>query len=364
MIFKEVLFVDPLQGAYTGNVEVKNGKIVKIIKRECSPKFILMPGFVDLHTHAQKGIDAMYADYKDYEKWAKNNFEQGVTTFLPTTVSASIEALEKIIDKSQELPLSVAGLHLEGPFVNPIKKGAQNGEFIFPSEGKNLSKILRKPVKLITAAPEIAGFKNLYKECTKNGIEISIGHTAAGFEDMIAAFDLGIKKITHFPNALTPLHHREIGGTGSGLYFDFSLEMIVDGIHSSPEFVNLIYRIKGADRIFLITDSMAAAGMPNGKYELGGLDVFVKDGKAVLENGALAGSTLLFKNAVKNFSQFTNCTYQELAKVSSYNSLKQMKMIDEVGLIQEGYKANLVLLDMDLNLKQTIFEGEAVYSNI
>ena len=181
---------------------------------------------------------------------------------------------------------------------------------------------------------------------------------------MIAAFDLGIKKITHFPNALTPLHHREIGGTGSGLYFDFSLEMIVDGIHSSPEFVNLIYRIKGADRIFLITDSMAAAGMPNGKYELGGLDVFVKDGKAVLDNGALAGSTLLFKNAVKNFSKFTNCTYQELTKVSSYNSLKQMKMTDELGLIQEGYKANLVLLDMDLNLKQTIFDGEVVYSII
>jgi N-acetylglucosamine-6-phosphate deacetylase len=364
MIFKEILFVDPLEGAFTGSVEISGDKIVKIIKRECTPKYILMPGFVDLHTHAQKNIDTMYADYDQYVQWAKNNFEQGVTTFLPTTVSASMEKLEEIIDRMQKMPLSIAGLHLEGPFINPVKKGAQNGEFIFPSEGKDLKKILRKPVRLITAAPEIAGFKNLYNECTKNNIKISIGHTAAGFDEMLDAFDLGVKKITHFPNALTPLHHREIGGTGSGLYFDFSIEMIVDGIHTSPEFVNLIYRIKGADRIFLITDSMAAAGMPNGKYELGGLDVYVKDGKAVLENGALAGSTLLFKNAVKNFAQFTNCTYQELAKVSSYNSLKQIKMTDKVGLIREGYLANLVLLDMKLNLKQTIFEGEQVYSNI
>ncbi|MFW6121364.1 MAG: N-acetylglucosamine-6-phosphate deacetylase, partial [Petrotogales bacterium] len=323
-----------------------------------------MPGFVDLHTHAQKGIDTMYANKDDFKQWAMNNFEQGVTTFLPTTVSTSLENIEKIIDRVKELPLSITGLHLEGPFVNSKKKGAQNDKYIFPSEGQELGKILREPVKLITAAPEEKGFEKLYKECNEKGIIVSLGHSAGGYIEFKKAYDMGVRKITHFPNALTKIHHREIGGTGSSLYLDFDIEMIVDGIHTVPEFIDLTYRIKGADKIYLITDSMAAAGMPEGQYELGGLEVFVKNKKATLEDGSIAGSTLLFKDAVKNFATFTNCSLQELVKVSSYNSLKSLGMTDEVGFIEEGYTANLVLLDKNYNLKQTLFEGEVVFSEI
>jgi N-acetylglucosamine-6-phosphate deacetylase len=364
MIFKNVLIVDPVKGSFTGDVYIENNIISRVDRNEVDHDYILMPGFVDLHTHAQKGIDTMYAKQEDYVQWAKNNFEEGVTTFLPTTVSTSLENIEKIIERIKELPLSIAGLHLEGPFVNPKKKGAQNEKYIFPSEGHDLSRILKEPVKLITAAPEEKGFNTLYKECSKKGIIISLGHSAGDYVEFKNAYDLGVRKITHFPNALTQLHHREIGGTGSALYLDFDIEMIVDGIHSVPEFVDLTYRFKGADKIYLITDSMAAAGMSEGQYELGGLEVTVKNNKATLKDGSIAGSTLLFKNAVKNFATFTNCSLQELAKVSSYNSLKSLGMIDEVGLIEEGFIANLVLLDGNYNLKQTIFEGDIVYSEI
>lgn len=364
MIIQNVLIVDPVKGSFAGDVHIEKKRITKVDRKDINPDFILMPGFVDLHTHAQKRIDTMYANKADFKQWALNNFEQGVTTFLPTTVSTSLENIEKIMDRIKDLPLSIAGLHLEGPFVNPKKKGAQNEAFIFPSKGKNLHKILREPVKVITAAPEEEGFEELFHECKKKGIEVSLGHSAAGYKAFKMAYDMGVRKITHFPNALTQLHHREIGGTGSALYLNFDIEMIVDGIHTVPEFVDLTYRIKGADRIHLVTDSMAAAGMPEGQYELGGLEVFVRNKKATLEDGSIAGSTLLFGDAVKNFASFTNCSLQELAKVSSYNSLKHLGMTDEVGLIEEGYTANLVLLDENYNLKQTIFDGEVVYSEM
>ncbi|MFO7881050.1 MAG: N-acetylglucosamine-6-phosphate deacetylase [Kosmotogaceae bacterium] len=364
MKIESVLIADPEKGSFTGEVYIEDKKISKVNRKEVEPNFILMPGFVDLHTHAQKGIDTMYATKDEFRQWALNNFEQGVTTFLPTTVSTSLENIEKIIERIKELPLSISGLHLEGPFVNPKKKGAQNERFIFPSEGHELNNILREPVKLITAAPEEKGFEKLYNECSRKGIIVSLGHSAGDYVEYKKAYDMGVRKITHFPNALTQLHHREIGGTGSALYLDFNIEMIVDGIHSVPEFVDLTYRIKGADKIHLITDSMAAAGMPEGQYELGGLEVFVKNKKATLEDGSIAGSTLLFKDAVKNFETFTNCSLRELVRVSSYNSLKSLGMTRELGRIEEGYTANLVLLDNNYNLKQTVFEGEVVYSEI
>jgi N-acetylglucosamine-6-phosphate deacetylase len=364
MIFDKVLIVDPVRGNMTGRVEIENHIISAVVPQNGDPDFILMPGFVDLHTHAQKGIDTMYAGQEEYIQWAQNNFEQGVTTFLPTTVSASIETLEKILGKADRLPLSIDGIHLEGPFINPVKKGAQNAAFIFPSKRRDLSRIIKAPVKLITAAPEVDGFDTLYEVCLQEDVTVSLGHSTAGYTEMKHAYEMGVRKITHFPNALTPLLHREIGATGAGLYMDFDIEMIVDGIHTSPEFVDLVYRIKGADRIFLITDSMAAAGMPDGEYELGGLTVYVNGGKAVLKDGTLAGSTLLFIDGVRNFHRYTRCSYEELVKVSSWNSLKQLKRDDTVGRIEEGYLANLVLLDKNLRLLKTVFQGELVYSTM
>ena len=362
MVFNEVLIVDPVIGCAPGRVETHNHLISAVIPQECKPEYLLMPGFVDLHTHAQKGIDTMFAGQEEYTRWAQNNFEQGVTTFLPTTVSASIKNLKNVLRKADRLPLSIDGIHLEGPFINPAKKGAQNAEFIISAKDCDLSEIIKEPVRIVTAAPEVEGFDTLHEECQKKDAVLSIGHTAATYETMKRAYEMGVRRITHFPNALSPLLHREIGATGAGLYLDFDLEMIVDGIHSSPEFVDLVYRVKGSDRILLITDSMAAAGLEDGEYTLGGLAVFVKGGKAVLKDGTLAGSTLLFIEGVRNFYRFTRCSYGDLVKVSSWNALKQLKLEATVGRIHPGYLANFVVLDKSLNLKKTVFQGELVFS--
>jgi len=360
---EKVLIVDPVKGEYPGDIEIKDKKIYEVIKKDYDYKdldTIVMPGFVDPHTHAQKGIDTMHATKEEFKSWARNNFSYGVTTFLPTTVSASKEQILKVLENIEEVNSSIEGIHLEGPYINKEKKGAQNPQYIRDPSLKELKEIINDKVKLITMSPEVNGFIETIKYLKEKGIVISLGHTSANFDTFKKAFESGVKRITHFSNALTPLHHRNIGGTGSGFYFDFNIEMICDGIHLSPEFVMLIYKIKGADKIILITDSMAAAGLEDGEYELGGLTVTVKNSKATLNDSTIAGSTLLFNEGVKNFKRFTNCTLQELAKVSSYNALQDLHIYDK-GRIEEGYYANLVILDKELNVKETIFEGEKVF---
>jgi len=363
MKLEKVLIVDPIKGEYTGDIEIKGKKISEVIKKDFDYKdfnAIIMPGFVDPHTHAQKGIDTMHATKDDFESWAKNNFSYGVTTFFPTTVSASKEQILKVLDNIEDVNYSIEGIHLEGPYINKEKKGAQNPQYIRNPSLEELKEIINDKVKLITMAPEVNGFYEAIKYLKEKNIVISLGHTSANFDIFKKAFESGINRITHFSNALTPLHHRNIGGTGSGFYFDFNIEMICDGIHLSPEFVRLVYKIKGAEKIILITDSMAAAGLPDGEYELGGLPVTVKNNEARLSDGTIAGSTLLFNEGVKNFKKFTNCSLQELAKVSSYNALQDLHIYDR-GRIEVGYYANLVILDKELNVKETIFEGEKVF---
>ncbi|OAA32532.1 N-acetylglucosamine-6-phosphate deacetylase [Kosmotoga arenicorallina S304] len=360
MKLENILIVDPVDGEYTGSINIEDEEIVDIRRLECTPKAIVMPGFVDPHTHGQRGIDTMSAKPRDFEVWAELNFQQGVTSFLPTTVSSSFEALRKVLFNLQELPLSIVGVHLEGPFINPEKKGAQNPDFIYPFD-ERLESVLKNPVKLITAAPEIDGFKKLLELSESRKIKVSIGHSSATYKAMKTAFESGADRITHFPNALVPIHHRELGGMGSGLYLDFKLELIADGVHLAPEFVDLVYRIKGPDKIMLVTDSISAAGLEDGIYDLGGLDVEVRDGKCRLaRDGSIAGSSLLFNNAVKNFKKFTGCNLMELSKVSSYNSIRELG-IEKLGRIARGYFANLVVLDESLTVLKTFFKGIEVY---
>jgi N-acetylglucosamine-6-phosphate deacetylase len=210
----------------------------------------------------------------------KSSIKEGITYFLPTTVSAYAAEMNKVhevvsnyIEKN---PLtSVSGIHLEGPYINPVEKGLQNPSRIRPATTKELNRLSLKNALLITMAPEIEGFEEslpILEE--KNGVVVSLGHTDAEFEDMNRANDLGINRMTHFPNGMNTLHHREIGCVGAGLLLDMILEMISDGIHSSSDFVKLIYKLKGPSRIILITDSIDATNLNDGKYDLGGLECF------------------------------------------------------------------------------------------
>ncbi|HOB16063.1 MAG TPA: N-acetylglucosamine-6-phosphate deacetylase [Defluviitoga sp.] len=361
MKLEKVLIVDPIKGEFTGDVEIEGKKITKVsVKDYYSYDNIVMPGFVDVHTHGQKGINVMDASSEDFKKWAENNFSYGVTSFIPSTVSASKDQILKVLENSKDVGLSIEGIHLEGPFISLEKKGAQNPQYIRKPTIEELEEIITEQVKLITMAPEVENFFDVIDYLKEKNVVISLGHTNADFNLFKKAFQSGINRITHFSNALTPLHHRNIGGTGSALYLDFHLEMICDGIHLSREFVDLTYQIKGSDKIILITDSFEGAALEDGHYKLGGLDVTVKDAKAFLADGTIASSTLVFNEGVKNFKKFTNCSLQELAKVSSYNALRNLNILNK-GRIETGYVANLVILDKNLDLVQTIFEGRRVF---
>lgn len=366
MEIKNVLVVDPLKGEFVGDVLWEEGIVRKVTPKGASTfDNILMPGFVDPHTHGCFGIDTMSIDDEKLERWERFLYTQGVTSFIPTTVSAKKEDMIRVSNMIEEYVYkksrtSVVGVHYEGPYININKRGAQNPNAIREATSKEMEEILSPHVKLITMAPELKGFYDVLPLLKENGTVVSIGHSDANFEEIRQAFLNGVNRITHFPNALKGFHHRELGGTGAGLYFDFTLEMIVDGIHLDPNFVKLIYRLKGAERISLITDSISAAALEDGEYELGGLRVNVSEGKATLQNGTLAGSTLLFSKAVKNFKKFTGCSLKELAMVSSYNSAVNLN-IQKIGRIEEGYLANFVLLDKELNVLETYLHGEKVY---
>jgi len=362
--------IDPLEGEFTGSLEIEDGKISKISRKERTWFLMVMPGFFDSHVHGSFGADTMDLSKKSLEKMEEFFYAQGVTSFLPTTVSCPLKDMLKALDTVEEYMsernvTSVLGVHLEGPYISPEKAGAQNPEYIREPNEEEVKIISKKGrLKLITMAPEIEGFSECAKELMNRGVVISMGHSNAKFEDVKKAYDIGIKRITHFPNALRPLHHREIGITGAGLYFDdITLELICDGVHLSPQMVELVYKTKGANRIILITDAISAAGLKDGVYELGGLKVFVENGIARLSNGSLAGSTLTFINAVKNFRKFTKASLKELACVSSYNTISNLS-IENLGRIKEGYIADLVVLDKDLNLIATVKRGEVVYGKI
>ena len=370
MILDSILMVDPLEGEFTGSLEIEDGKISRVSKKKRSWSFIVIPGFFDPHVHGSFGADTMDLSKKSLEKMEEFFYAQGVTSFLPTTVSCSLEDMLKALDVVEEYMngrdvTSVLGVHLEGPYISPEKVGAQNPEYVRKPSEKEINALLERDVlRLITMAPEIEGFSEYSKTLMNKGVVISMGHSNAKFEHVKKAYDMGVKRITHFPNALRPLHHREIGITGAGLYFDdIVLELICDGVHLSPQMVKLVYKTKGADRIILITDAISAAGLKDGVYELGGLRVFVENGVARLSNGSLAGSTLTFINAVRNFRKFTGASLKELTRVSSYNAILNLS-IENLGRIKEGYIADLVVLDRDLNLIATVKRGEVVYGKI
>lgn len=351
MILENVLLVSPTEREFVCDIEIENGMIVNIKKKDTSWKYILFPGFVDTHTHGYMGIDCMYASSKDFENWASLLEKEGVTYLFPTTVSASKDSIEKVIYefKNAKHP-SLSGIHLEGPFINKEKAGAQNKEFITSFSREKLPKNLDS-VKIITAAPEIEGFEKLYSFSLHKKIKLSIGHSNAKFNEFKFWYNKGINRITHFPNALSQFHHREVGAIGAAILLDFYVELIVDGIHLSPEFVKFVYKTIGPSRIILITDSISAAGLSDGRYDLFGLEVNFKNNEARLSNGTLAGSTLTFSNAVKKFAKITGCSLHELSLVSSYNALKNLGY--EIK-IQPGERAKFVLVDQDLNIVKTI----------
>lgn len=338
-----------------------------------SPNEVVLPGFIDMHIHGAGGSDAMDGTVDAVAHMAAFLPKEGTTSFLPTTMTQSPESIEQALEalhqysQSDNVPgaAEVIGVHLEGPFVNPSKAGAQPVQYIINPDAELFKKwyeLSGKTIKQVTLAPEEPGGKELVELLNKEGIISSIGHTGATYQETMEAISLGVSQATHLFNQMTGLHHRDIGAAGASLMNEnIYAELIVDGIHVSPEMVELSLKLKGIDRTILITDAMRAKGLSDGKYDLGGQDVFVKGKEARLEDGALAGSILKMNDAVKNIITYTGCSLRDAVQMAAVNPAKQLNIYDKKGSIAVGKDADIVILDDDFQVRTTICRGKIAY---
>jgi len=331
----------------------------------------LIPGFVDVHVHGGANHDFMDADEEGIRAITRFHASNGTTSMLATTLTASREDLTSVIElaanyMSKPMPYAkLAGVHLEGPFVNVKWKGAQNPAYILPPQPEWLEDwVERFPgvIKIQTLAPEIEGSLDYIEKLAANGIVPSAGHTDATYDQIIAAADHGLRHAVHTFNAMTPLHHRNPGTVGAVLTDDrITAEVIADGHHVHPAGIKLVTRAKGARNVILVTDAMAAAGMPDGDYDLGGLPVHMKCGVARLkENDSLAGSTLTMISAVRFLVQKIGVSLEEASLMASANPARQLGLDGSIGTLEVGKQADFLLLNAELELQSTWIDGKKI----
>ncbi|MFC4600161.1 N-acetylglucosamine-6-phosphate deacetylase [Cohnella hongkongensis] len=329
----------------------------------------LIPGFVDVHVHGGANHDFMDANVEGIREITKFHASNGTTSMLATTLTASREDLTAVIAlaadyMSKPMPYAkIVGVHLEGPFVNVKWKGAQNPAYILPPQPEWLEDwVGRFPgvIKLQTLAPEVEGSLDYIEKLAANGIVPSCGHTDATYDQIIAAADRGLRHAVHTFNAMTPLHHRHPGTVGAVLTDDrITAEVIADGHHVHPAGIKLVTRAKGVHNVILVTDAMAAAGMPDGDYDLGGLPVHMKCGVARLkENDSLAGSTLTMIGAVRFLVREIGVSLEDASRMASANPARQLGLADSIGTLEVGKQADFLLLNDELELQSTWIDGK------
>lgn len=333
---------------------------------------LVIPGLIDQHIHGALGVDAIDGSIDAIHKMACALGREGVTAFLPTTTNQSIEVINKSLksikeymDKNYDDGAEVLGAHLEGPFICRKYAGAQIPEYILkPSVEvfKRFENESGNTIKLVTLAIE-EDKDNLVEYLKSKGVVISIGHSAAGYEDVKKGIENGVTCVTHTYNGMRPLRRAEIGTVGSTFLFDeLYSELICDGVHSSHPAVKLLWKNKPADKLILVSDALRTKYMPDGKYyELE--QVIILNGKeARLEDGKLAGSVLQLNDAIKNLMEFTGADFIDAIKCACENPAKNLNVFDKMGSIKENKVANLVIIDRDLNVYQTIRNGKVIYN--
>lgn len=326
----------------------------------------LSPGFIDIHIHGSGGMDTMDAAQSSLDNISKSVIKSGVTSYLPTTMTMDIEIIFKVLDNIKEYlkigssGAQVLGVNVEGPFINKDKKGAQPEENIINPDLNLFDKYL-DVIKIMTVAVEKSGALELIEKLNNKGIITSLGHSTANYEEVMKAKQHGLKLITHLYNAMTGLHHRRPGIVGAALNSNLNCELIADGIHIHPAVLELTTKTKSSDEIILVTDSIEAAGLKDGVYNLGGQKVIVKKGSARLEDGTLAGSILTIDQALRNMLDFTELELPDVIKMISYNPAKLLNMEHKIGQIKKGIQADLVILNKELKVKEVFIKGESKY---
>jgi N-acetylglucosamine-6-phosphate deacetylase len=335
---------------------------------------ILAPGFVDIHMHGGAGLDVMLATPAELPHLNKFLTTHGVTGYFPTTVAAPLDqtcaALERIadaIEAAQKAPATNGdalqarplGIHLEGPFLSHKRRGVHPPEYLVEPTleiFERLWQAARGHVRMMTIAPELPGALEVIAEAARRKVCVSIGHSDAQLEAARAGVRAGARHATHTFNAMRPLDHRDPGILGEVLTStQVTADIIVDGIHVAPEVVQLFLQAKGLERTVLITDATAAAGMPDGTYQLGPIQVVVKDGKCTMD-GRLAGSVLTMDRAVRNVTQFANWSLQDAVCAATLNPARAVGLTED-GHLSPGAQANLVVLSSGGEVTKTMVRG-------
>lgn len=377
--FKNIKVYVEGKGIIVTSVAVEEGKIVKIGNdlevEEYLPtneNLLVVPGFIDQHTHGADGCDAMDGIVENVSKMAVAVAQEGTTAFLPTTMTQSVEnicnalkAINEYMNEEHETGARVLGVHLEGPYISTDFIGAQPLEYVqVPSveSFKVYQEASGDNIRIVSLAPEVAGSEELIQYLVENNVVASIGHSNSKYSDIEKAVKAGVKCVTHTFNAQKPLHHREIGTVGSALLIDdLNCELICDTIHVSVPAIKLVIKSKPSDKVTLITDSLRAKYLADGNYDLGGQAVTVVNGEARLENGTLAGSVLKMNVAVKNVHQLAGVELTKVLDMASINPAKCIGVAHERGSIKEGKFADFVVLDQDFEVVMTISEGKVIY---
>ncbi len=327
-------------------------------------KNFIAPGFINIHIHGCKNFDAMDENISALDGMSKFLPSTGVTSFLPTTMTMSVDRIKQALKNirsrvGKSFGAKILGANLEGPFINPKFKGAQDEKFILRADFEIFSEFT-DVIKIATIAPELTDF-NFIEDCLHKNIIVSIGHSAATYEEAMQAIERGASHITHLFNAQSGLHHRKPGIVGAALTSNAIVELIADNVHVHPAAQKIVAKVKPRDEIILITDSVRACGIGDGLSELGGHKVFVKGNLATLEDGTLAGSVAKMNDVVKNFARNSGFSKAEVVELVTKNPARELKIYDKVGSIEIGKAADFVIFDEDFNVKRTIIDGKILY---
>lgn len=367
-----------------GYIKVVDGKIAEVgpasqYKQDddakvitLSPDYQVIPGAIDIHIHGASNSDAMDATHDALSIMAKTLPKEGTTSFLATTMTQSTQAIEsallnagKYIENQTQENAEIVGIHLEGPFISPARKGAQPEDYIVDPDVtlfKRWQKMAENQIKLVTLAPEQPNGLDLAAHLRGTGVVASIGHSDATYDQIDEAIQAGTTHVTHLYNGMRGLHHREPGVLGAAYLRDeLYVELIADGIHCRPEMIKLAYNQITSERMILITDSLRAKWLEKGTYDLGGQPVNVDETKATLSDGTLAGSILKMNDAIKNTMEYTDCSMTDIIKMTAENPAKQLRIFDRKGSIQVGKDADLVILNDRLDVEMTFCRGNLAF---
>ena len=372
----------PIHAGLSGWLLVENG-LIKAIGFGNPPDFSndpsiqaldaqghnLLPGFVDLHVHGAMGHEVMDASPSGLEEMARFYAAHGVTSFLATTWTASREALIKALELVEEMQgrirdgATLLGVHLEGPYLNPARCGAQDINLIRRAEREEALEFLDTGViHLLALAPEFDENLWLIDECVRRGITVSAAHTTANYAQMQKAAEHGVTQVTHSFNAMEGLGHRELGTIGAAMSLpQISCELIADNIHVHPAAQKILVDVKTPSGVILVTDAIRAAGLPDGDYQLDDRSVHIQDGAVRLPNGTLAGSVLTMERALKNVCAASGRPLSEMWITSSLNAARAIGVSARKGSLEVGKDADLVLLDESFQVQWTVVQGEVVF---